>query len=842
MQERRRNIFLLRGLLLFAVGAQLFAGTAGRGGVPAVVLLAAYGLSNIALLWAPARWFTSPRFELALGAVDVALVALGIHLSGAVGGALPISCLLMVLVVALGHHRMHAVAGAAAVGALHSWLVVGRGLEPPAPEQLALQVLFLCAVALYYGHLVGDIHRRVRRRHDQLLERHEMSTIREILDAITSSLDVQEVARTIVCKITSVIPAVRCSMIFISERRDRCWVLASNDNPELRMLEIDLKKYPEIRHAIETRNPVLIQDAVADPLMIEVKAVLEQLDFNSIMVFPLNFGADVLGTLCLKTVRSEQEFNRSEIAFCCAVAQASANALKNALLHRQVEDEANRHRRTSRKLGRILDHSPDLIVTTDEEDRIVEFNRGAERLLGRSRRDVVGKPCRELFVDPEDADQVEWVRTHDRTSSRACRLPAFDGETRHVELHLAALPDDEGHIEGTVWVGRDVTELKDTQRQLVQAEKLSSIGEVISGVAHELNNPLCSVIGFSQLLAARNPDGPFARELERINESATRCQKIVKNLLSFSRLARPEKRHIGVNGLLEKTLELKRYQFQVNNIELVKELEPDLPLTMLDFHQLQQVFVNLLNNAEQAMSRTGRPAKLVVKTSLRENTIRVEITDNGDGMDAATLDRIFEPFFTTKDQGEGTGLGLSVSYGIVQEHEGRITARSQPGQGTTFTVELPVKEPVRDAEAAKLPNATEGPVTPSCPGGRVLLVDDEPMILDLLIDILEGAGYETDTASNGEEAARKVQTSGYDAVISDVRMPRMNGMELYENILSNRPELAGRVIFLTGDLIENETASFLGRHEAPSLGKPLEIADVLKAVEIAISRESAAAR
>ncbi len=829
-QAKKHRVSLLRGLLLVAVGALLIQPGGREGGAAALMLIVAYSISNVVLFLLPDRLVQTLRFELVIGAFDLLLVGLGLQLSGMTATALPISVALMVLVVALGNYRAHTVAGAAAIGALHSWLVLGQGRGSEVAWQLALQMLFLCSVALYYGSLASEIHKSLRRDQNSDLKHKELSTLVEILDAVTSSLDVQRVSRTIVNKITEVIPAMRCSMLLINEDKTRCYVMASHDDPEVEMLEIDLKKYPEIRCAIETRDRVLIRDVNMDPMMADVRQLLEQLHFQSIMVVPMTFANDVLGTLCLKTARVNKPFTQAEVNFCTVVARASANALKNALLHKRVLEQASINRETGQKLSTLLDQSPDLIVTTDMHGRITEFNRGAARLTGRTREGMVGRSC-ESILGADGSNLIDRIRNRGRITNHAISLAKADGSELNLELNMAALTDRGGDVYGTVWVGRDVTELKSAQLQLLQAKKLSSIGEVISGVAHELNNPLSGVLGFSQLLMARHGEGPMARELDRIHSSAMRCQKIVKNLLSFSRVHKPEKRYLGLNGLVEKTVEVRRYQLEVNNIEVVKDLEPGLPKTMLDYHQIQQVLVNLLNNAQQAVQAARRDAgRLHVRTWSEDDVVMFQLTDNGEGMDSDTLERVFDPFFTTKDQGQGTGLGLSVSYGIIKEHGGKIYAQSRPGEGSTFLIEFPI---YREAEAddSTQPSATLDLAASQGAGRRVLVVDDEPTILDLFVDILESAGYRVDTANNGVEAAQKVARNSYDVVVSDVRMPQMSGIQLYDEILAARPHLAERMVFVTGDLIDPDTKSFVERIGAKTIAKPLEIQQVLSSIE-----------
>jgi len=812
-------VVLLRGLLVLALGGLLLdARVTGPAAWTGLALLGGMSLSVVALLFVPRRLFGRSSFDLAVGGADLVLIGVGLMIAGATGGALPVSCLLMTLIVALSGQRSHLACGALAVGALHAWLTLGASMQPQPIHGIALQIFFLCSVSMYYGRMVEAIHRRRRREQAEALGYQDLSALLDITRTLTASLDEQEVSLTAVRRLNDVVPSQRCSLLRL-DASGRCFVLASHDAPRLDRLEIDLRKYPEVRQAITTREPVVIADTLEHPLTAPVRDQLANLSFRSILVVPLAVDDAVFGALCLRAEREPPEFSPREVHFCSAVAQAWANAMKNALLHRQVIEESDRRRSAGESLQRILDHSPDVIMTTDGLGRITEFNRGAQKLLGWRKDEVLGWPSSVLLADPRDLSLLERLRATGVLSSVTCRLAKKQGGQVDVELHMSLL-EESGAEPGAVWIGRDLTELNATQLQLIQAGKLSAIGEVISGVAHELNNPLSAVLGFSQLVLARQGDGPAARELEQIHEAALRCQKIVKNLLSFSRVHKPERRHLGVNGILEKTLDLKQYQLQVADIDVVKDLDPQLPCTMVDFHQMQQVFLNLLQNAEHAIASAKRPGRIAVRTSLAASYIRIEISDDGVGMDATTRERIFDPFFTTKEPGHGTGLGLSVSYGIIKQHGGRIGVRSTPGEGTTFVIELPVLDATGAADVLR---PSRKATQPARTGSRILIVDDEAMILDLVLAVLTDLGHRVDTAANGREACRKVGAGSYDLVITDVRMPQMNGIELYDNLVAIRPGLEGRVVFMTGAMPDGDTTAFFNRVRAHCLPKPIDI-------------------
>ncbi|MGC8836937.1 MAG: GAF domain-containing protein [Anaerolineae bacterium] len=373
-------------------------------------------------------------------------------------------------------------------------------------------------------------------------------------------------------------------------------------------------------------------------------------------------------------------------------------------------------------------------------------------------------------------------------------------------------------------------ELHRAQARLIQAEKLSAIGQLVSGVAHELNNPLTSVLGYAQMLMRRaSLDEDARHHLERIASQATRAARIVRNLLDFAREQPPAKRWIHLNDLLERTLALRAYEMQVSNITVVKDYDPDLPHTMADPQQMQQVFLNIILNAEQALEGQGG-GRLVVRTRFREapsgpggagGSILVEFEDDGPGIPATVLPRIFDPFFTTKEVGKGTGLGLSIAYGYVAEHGGQIWAENNPPprKGCTFYVELPVvpQEPGEEEtpEAAR----REPPPRPA----RILVVEDEHTVAELYARALGDLGHQVEVATEGQEALQRLRAEPFDLVVSDVKMPGMDGVEFYEALKATHPELAERILFITGDTVSGKTRRFLEESRKPYLSKPVDL-------------------
>jgi len=376
-------------------------------------------------------------------------------------------------------------------------------------------------------------------------------------------------------------------------------------------------------------------------------------------------------------------------------------------------------------------------------------------------------------------------------------------------------------------------ELEAAQGQLVQAEKMSAVGLLVSGVAHELNNPLAGVVGYSQLLLKEDAGEKVRRGLEKINKEAERCKKIVQNLQTFARKHTPQKEYIGINGILESTLELRSYQLRVDDITVELDLEPDLPKTMADFHQLQQVFVNIMVNAHQAMVERGRGGRLRIRSRAVDGFLRIEIRDSGPGISEENLSKIFDPFFTTKEIGQGTGLGLSICYGIIQEHHGRIQVRNAAEGGAVFTIEIPVTGAADGTPAIDLPAVGERVVV-TASVRNILVVDDEATIIDILYQVLRSDGHRVDTALNGKAALKKLEKEHYDLIISDLKMPGMSGIELYEKIRSFDEPLAQKIIFATGDVVSDETKTFLERSGNFYLQKPFELDAIRSAVMAAL--------
>jgi PAS domain S-box-containing protein len=379
---------------------------------------------------------------------------------------------------------------------------------------------------------------------------------------------------------------------------------------------------------------------------------------------------------------------------------------------------------------------------------------------------------------------------------------------------------------------RDAYEsLRQAQEQLLQSEKMAAVGQLISGVAHELNNPLTAILGYSQLLKSEElMNARGADYLEKLYKQAQRTHHIVQNLLSFARQHKPERSPVDLNQILEDTLTLREYDMNLSNIRIHRDFDRNLPSIGGDFHQLQQVFLNILNNAVDAIAEKGGKGEIWVSTNEVENRVRVEITDSGPGVQ--NPHRVFDPFYTTKAVGKGTGLGLSICYGIVKEHGGEIQVRNSPPRGATFTIWFPIL-PARHAPQASRPARMRETVT-----GKVLLVDDDESLLQLEHEVLRSRGVTVKLTRSTKEAMEFLRRDSVDAVVTDMKMPgEISPLNFYRWIEENRPELAPRVVFTASHARENEASSALRNSGCPVVAKPFAIEDLWSAVQKVLTAE-----
>ncbi len=495
-------------------------------------------------------------------------------------------------------------------------------------------------------------------------------------------------------------------------------------------------------------------------------------------------------------------------------AEPDRNSLRGVSAH----DEQQEHI-AGVALDALAESIKESAVTIDAKSNIVHSNAAFARKFEAPQ---AGQPLAGYFDPPGLRALIK--ATIGAGSVRDAEMISDEGGPLSAAYRVAAVPIPEGDPGGArvLLVIDDISEQADQRNRMVANSRLVAVGEMAAGVAHELNNPLTAVLGFSQLALKQTVDPVLRKDLESIANEAERAGHIVDNLLGFARSHSGRGDRFDAAASLQKVLDLREYECRVNNIEVATYLDPDTPVTRADAHRMEQVFLNLVGNAIHAISENSGRGSITLGLVAIDGLIRISITDDGPGIPEEVLPHIFEQFYTTKPVGKGTGLGLHICQEIVRDHGGEIRVESHASRGTTFVVEIPVV-PIEEPEQAE----PSKPVQPqSYAMLKVLAVDDEPVITDLLSRILTGLGHEVDVASDGAEALRMINLSDYDAILLDVKMPGLGGLEVLRCIEGFRPELAERVLFITGDTVSPSTQVFFQEQDVDVLHKPFSLEEL----------------
>lgn len=548
--------------------------------------------------------------------------------------------------------------------------------------------------------------------------------------------------------------------------------------------------------------------------------VFERVESESrgVAIVPISRRGERIGAVAV-TTKDERLFSAAHLERIEAMGDLLSVALENAELVETL-------RQTEWRFRTLFRAAPDAVLTVLQSGRIREANDAVREVTGLDPLQVVGRPIVDLVADSDqDKLRAALATTFAGSPTRVEVSFQHDGGAvgtrvppvrRVVALAMSRLP--EADPPSVLLVGRDMTGEREMRVRLMESDRLAAVGELVAGVAHEVNNPLSSISAFAQLLLRDGGLTAAQRDsIEVIKSETLRASQVVKDLLAFARRSEPQREPLDLNGVIQRTLRLRGYQLSSNKVTVETDLAADLPPVVGDARQLQQVCLNLVTNAIQAMATLGGGTLFVsTRRDAGDERVLLDMRDTGPGIPEAARAHIFEPFFTTKDEGEGTGLGLSVSYGIVTAHGGRIEVAATSSAGTTFRVTLRAAsqtlcaDPGRDSSGLSL----RSPLS----GIRLLFIDDESTLRSGVQAFGKLRGFTVLTACDGIEGLDMLRTEAVDAIVCDLRMPGMDGPAFHERLRRERPGLAARTVFITGDVVT--PAARVAPIRQPVLTKP----------------------
>jgi PAS domain S-box-containing protein len=697
-------------------------------------------------------------------------------------------------------------------GGIAAWRAAGGALvgeDKPVVVELARRAAMLDAVSFAATRLIG--------------QESWQAGVEELLNRLGEATDVTRVTLFEAHTLPDGQPVQSCRHDWASPG----WDSISSDPRYQDMPLIDVAT-GELEEWTQRRQRGEIVQATLRDVAGYSRQVFEEHGTLSFISVPIMVGGKWWGFIGFDDCVVERAWTDLEIE----VLKTAAALIGGAIEHAQAAERL----RVSEELLRTVTHdAPVMLCLTDADDLLVFANRPYLEFCGRRIEEVVGRGW-EQTVHRDDLPAVLEQSKRDHAERRPheieYRMRRVDGEMRWVRERAMPRLTSSGAFIGFVSAIADITERKAAESEIVrqrealyQSEKLSAMGSLLAGVAHELNNPLSVVVGQVQLLEETVTEPAVLERARKILAAAHRCAKIVKTFLAMARRRPPERREVSLNAVIDSALEVVGYGLRTAGVEVTLDLAPDLPAFSADSDQLHQVVMNLVVNAQHALETVPAPRRLRIATAFDRATgqLRLTVTDNGPGISAEIRSRIFEPFFTTKPAGVGTGVGLPLCLGIVEAHGGRMAIEDAPGRGASVLVLLPYVAPLAEPE-----QAAPGPVVR--PGLHILVVDDEVEIADTLAEILARDGHRADIVDNGAAALERLGRHHYDLVLSDLRMPGLDGAGIYGEIVRRHARLAARTVFITGDMLSDSARRFLAASGRPALHKPFDAVEVRRVV------------
>ena len=645
----------------------------------------------------------------------------------------------------------------------------------------------------------------------------EIAVVDEIARIMASTLDLRHVYQQFFDRLKTIVQFDLAGVVVINEETGMLDMEFLSD-PDLSSFHIgDSSELSGsvVSDMIGGRQTVIIND-ISQRSGFRASKQLELDGFQSMIQTPLISDEKVIGAFALFS-RQKNSFGPHERDITERLAGQIAPSVRNAQMYQR---EA--------QLATALESIGEAVAFLDTKAVYRRVNRAFEELYGYTEDEVRGQPTTNLSIwDSSQAEKNREILEQGISSGWSGEVvrKTKSGENLDILLTVAPVKNSHGKVSGRVIISRDITERKKAETRLNETSRLASLGELAAGVAHEINNPLTSILLCSELLTGSDVPDRMLTDLEVITSSAQRAAKVVQKLLLFARREESEPALSQMTSIVSRALELKRSDLKIKGINVHLGYSHDLPHSWIDEHQMTQVIVNILNNAEQAVASQGQGGNIGIKISMKGEQVLTAIEDDGPGIPADILQKIFEPFFTTKEVGEGTGLGLSIGFGIVKEHGGEMWAESVLNKGATFYIQIPTAE--EQAAAVGSPGKEKSEFAEI---RRLLIVDDEPEIRDMVSRGLRNEFRHIDVAASGMEAQEMVRSEDYDCILLDISMDGMDGMELYRQAAANDQQSAKKIILMTGDTVSPTVRSFLASVDNIVIPKPFSLEEVRKGV------------
>ncbi len=584
--------------------------------------------------------------------------------------------------------------------------------------------------------------------------------------------------------------------------------------------QVKLGEDEVLNRVISSRQPLLIRDPENEP-GVHVEWA-RQARVSEFVCAPLCGKDEVFGIIGADNSVSREPLTQQHCENLLLFASAAGLALENTLLIERITESEARHRT-------VLDNSPIAILGVSRDHCIRTWNRGAEAIFGYMPQEILGQQLSEL-ITPQAMSQYHTLfeRLVKQGAVHAYPIKGQTKDGKKLDLNLFCGGENKDNFlandEWTVVIN-DVTESRKLQDQLIKSEKLSAVGQLIAGVAHELNNPLQAVVGYTELMSENSAQDQLNEDLQHVLDNATRCRKIVDNLLLFVRHGDVDHAPVYVQDTIDAALKLLQYKFKrTPNMHVVTEM-PDQPLYVKgNFQQIEQVLINLLTNAYDVLEMWEGHKEILVNVKLVDEQVRVELSDTGPGVPEEVRDQLFEPLFTTKPEGRGTGLGLPLCRQIIEDHGGSLNVVNREEGGAMFFFGLP------QVDAPVASKVTVDAEDENVEGRRVLLLEDESAVRALMRDVLSAEGHTVQAAENLEQARALAAKADFDLVVTDIYLPDGTGVEFFQGWGRHSTRARPRFLFLTGDIVTEQLEQMCQENGARVLQKPVNLREFRKSL------------